>query len=215
MGFLNHSTNNIVIDAVLTNEGRNAIAEGGLDITKFALSDDEVDYTIIKKYGRIVGKEKIEKNTPIFEASTAADLGLKYFLNNGDTEQVGQILQTFTLALSSGDGITAGNNIAYNQNSSSGNTTNTFQIRIDATGVLSETLTNVALIEDGYEFQFSSTFLSHDGSSSMPAQFGIKAAAKNLPAYHNANQKLVLPITIKNQNGFEQTIFITIDPFAA
>ena len=31
-----------------------------------------MDYTLLKKYGETVGKEKIEKNTPIFEANTDA-----------------------------------------------------------------------------------------------------------------------------------------------
>ena len=77
MGFLDHSTNNIIVDAVLTDIGRKKLAEGTFVISKFALGDDEVDYNIIKKFGRTVGKEKIEKNTPVFEAQTNADLGLK------------------------------------------------------------------------------------------------------------------------------------------
>ena len=80
MGFLDHSTNNIIVDAVLTDQGRQALArnDGSFSISKFALGDDEVDYTIIQQYGRTVGKEKIEKNTPILEALTAGSLGMKY-----------------------------------------------------------------------------------------------------------------------------------------
>ena len=33
---------------------------------------------MIQKFGRTVGKEKIEKNTPVFEAQTNANLALKY-----------------------------------------------------------------------------------------------------------------------------------------
>ena len=80
MGFLNNSTNNIIVDAVLTDKGRQALADnvGSFQISRFAFGDDEIDYTIIKKFGRTVGKEKIEKNTPIFEAQTNADLGVKH-----------------------------------------------------------------------------------------------------------------------------------------
>jgi len=46
----------------------------------FALADDEVDYSIIQQFGRTVGREKIEKNTPILEAFTAGSLGLKHKL---------------------------------------------------------------------------------------------------------------------------------------
>ena len=72
MGFLDHSTNNVILDAVLTDTGRQFLArnDGSFSIHKFALGDDEVDYGVISKYGRTVGKEKIEKNTPIFEALT-------------------------------------------------------------------------------------------------------------------------------------------------
>ena len=80
MGYLDHSTNNIIVDAVLTDIGREFLArnDGSFSIIKFALGDDEVDYTMIRKFGRTVGKEKIEKNTPVFEAQTNANLALKF-----------------------------------------------------------------------------------------------------------------------------------------
>lgn len=78
MGFLDQSTNNIILDAVLTDTGRRLLAsQGRFVITKFALADDEVDYGIIEQYGRTVGKEKIEKNTPVFEALTNPSLALR------------------------------------------------------------------------------------------------------------------------------------------
>ncbi|MBK23597.1 MAG: hypothetical protein CME70_06280 [Halobacteriovorax sp.] len=82
MGFLDHSTNNIIIDAVLTDVGRAFLArnDGSFSIVKFALGDDEVDYEVIRKFGRTVGKEKIEKNTPVFEAQTIGNLALKHKL---------------------------------------------------------------------------------------------------------------------------------------
>ena len=41
MGFLDHSTNNIIIDAVLTDHGRKLLAEnqGAFQIAFFSLSD--------------------------------------------------------------------------------------------------------------------------------------------------------------------------------
>lgn len=80
MGFLDHSSSNIIVDAVLTDTGRQFLArnDGSFSIIKFAFADDEIDYTIIEKFGRVIGKEKIEKNTPIFEAQTNAGLALKY-----------------------------------------------------------------------------------------------------------------------------------------
>jgi hypothetical protein len=82
MGFLDHSTNNIIVDAVLTDTGRQTLSknDGSFVVSKFAFGDDEVDYSLIKKFGATVGKEKISKNTPVFEAQTNGDLALKYRL---------------------------------------------------------------------------------------------------------------------------------------
>ena len=81
MGFLDHTTNNIIVDAVLTDKGRQKLASAaGLNIKTYAFADTEVDYTLLKKYGEVVGKEKIEKNTPIFEANTGDSLGSRHSL---------------------------------------------------------------------------------------------------------------------------------------
>lgn len=72
MGFLDSTTNNLILDAVITDVGRQFLArnDGSFSLVKFALGDDEVNYGIITKYGRSVGREKIEKNTPVLEALT-------------------------------------------------------------------------------------------------------------------------------------------------
>jgi len=82
MGFLDHSSNNIIQDAVLTDLGRQFLArnDGSFSMHKFALGDDEINYGIITKYGRSVGREKIEKNTPIFEGLTNQAQAIKYKL---------------------------------------------------------------------------------------------------------------------------------------
>jgi len=82
MGYLDHASNNIILDAVLTDVGRQFLArnDGSFSLHKFAFSDDEVNYEVIAKYGRTVGKEKIEKNTPIFEALTNQQHSQKYKL---------------------------------------------------------------------------------------------------------------------------------------
>jgi hypothetical protein len=82
MGFLQHDTNNIILDAVLTDKGREFLArnDGSFSIVKFACGDDEIDYSIIRKFGRTIGKEKLEKNTPVFEALTNQSLAQKHRL---------------------------------------------------------------------------------------------------------------------------------------
>lgn len=79
MGFLKGTTNQIILDAVLTDTGRQFLArnDGSFSIRKFALGDDEVDYSTITKYGREVGNEKIIKNTPVSEAVTNQNYALK------------------------------------------------------------------------------------------------------------------------------------------
>lgn len=79
MGFLRHDTNDVMLDAVLTDKGRELLAaqDGSFRIAKFALSDEDVDYNIIQEFGRVVGKEKIEKNTPVLEALTTTSLSQK------------------------------------------------------------------------------------------------------------------------------------------
>jgi uncharacterized protein YaaQ len=64
----------------LTKKGREYLAKnnGEFNIQRFSLGDDEVDYNIIKQYGRTIGKEKIEKNTPVMEAATDNTSPIKY-----------------------------------------------------------------------------------------------------------------------------------------
>lgn len=82
MGFLQQDSNSIILDAVLTDKGREFLArnDGSFSVVSFALGDDEVDYSIIQKFGRTIGKEKIEKNTPVFEALTNESIALKHRL---------------------------------------------------------------------------------------------------------------------------------------
>jgi hypothetical protein len=46
MGYLDNTS--ITVDAILTNKGRELLAQGGtsFNITQFALGDDEIDYTL-------------------------------------------------------------------------------------------------------------------------------------------------------------------------
>ena len=42
MGFLDHTTNSIIVDAVLTDHGRKLLSEGEFKISYFKFSDDEI-----------------------------------------------------------------------------------------------------------------------------------------------------------------------------
>jgi hypothetical protein len=81
MGYLNNST--VTVDAILTKKGRELLAKGaGFKITQFALSDDEVDYSLYSTahplgsayYGSII------ENTPMVEASPDETQTMRYKL---------------------------------------------------------------------------------------------------------------------------------------
>lgn len=72
------------------------------------MGDDEVNYGVISKYGRTVGKEKIEKNTPIFEALTNQTHSQKYKLVSISNPN---LLRLPILALSGDSNVDALNNV--------------------------------------------------------------------------------------------------------
>ncbi len=92
-GALDHSTNTIILDAVLTTRGRAYLArfDGSFQIVKFALTDDEIQYNLIRQYGRIIGKEYIEKLTPVIEANTNAAATCKYHLIGASDQRIARL----------------------------------------------------------------------------------------------------------------------------
>ena len=90
MGFINKDT--LTLDAVLTNKGRDYLRKavfgenqnGEHVITKFALSDDEIDYGLweetpsgsnfVKLYGQVID------NQPLLEPIVTDNESMKYFL---------------------------------------------------------------------------------------------------------------------------------------
>jgi hypothetical protein len=82
MGFLNNTT--ITVDAILTKKGRELLArgDGSFRLTQFALSDDEIDYTLYNPNhpsGSAFYGEAIE-NTPVLEAFPDETQIMKYKL---------------------------------------------------------------------------------------------------------------------------------------
>lgn len=82
MGYLDNTS--VTVDAILTKKGREYLASGrgNFQITKFALGDDEVDYTLWNTahslgsdyYGEII------ENMPVLEAITDENFALRYKL---------------------------------------------------------------------------------------------------------------------------------------
>jgi len=75
MAFLDNS-GDIILDAVLTETGRKRMAQGKFKVTKFALSDDEVNYSLYDK-NHTSGSAYYDLEilqTPILEATTEVNL---------------------------------------------------------------------------------------------------------------------------------------------
>lgn len=152
MGFLQGDTNNIILDAVLTDTGRQFISrnDGSFSIVKFAVADDEVDYGIIRKYGRTVGKEKIEKNTPIFEALTNGSLAQKYrciSISNGNLIRLPSLIF-------SGEGVDVANRTV-----SIGNTTIKRRTITVYQDIVNESSIDVELRDQAFIVELSNQFL--------------------------------------------------------
>lgn len=81
MGYLNNET--ITVHAVLTRRGRELLAsENGLNITSFALADDEIDYTLYDS-NHPEGSQYYDsalRSIPVFEPLTDETQCLKYKL---------------------------------------------------------------------------------------------------------------------------------------
>jgi hypothetical protein len=89
MAYIDNQT--ITVDAVLTKKGRELLAKtGNLNITSFALADDEIDYTLYQP-NHPNGSAFYDialRNTPIFEPLTDETQTMKYklvTLNQGVT----------------------------------------------------------------------------------------------------------------------------------
>jgi hypothetical protein len=80
MGYLNSQI--ISVDAILTTKGRQLLSQGNFNITQFALSDDEIDYTLYNPNhpsGSSYYGEAIE-NMPLLEAFPDDSQIMKYKL---------------------------------------------------------------------------------------------------------------------------------------
>lgn len=158
MGWLQGDTNNLILDAVLTDKGREFLArnDGSFSIVKFAPGDDEVDYTIIQKFGRTVGKEKIEKNTPIFEALTNGFLAQKHRLVSVSNPN---LIRLPTLSFV-GEGVDTTNKIV-----SIGNTTiKRRQLKVFQT-IQNEDQIDVELRDQAFIVELSNVFLEIVGAA--------------------------------------------------
>jgi hypothetical protein len=88
MGYLPSDANEVIIDAVLTKFGRQKLAaQGTLGITRFALSDDEIDYSLydVANPNGTDYYDTAIKMMPILEALPANADSLRYKLFTNDS----------------------------------------------------------------------------------------------------------------------------------
>ena len=98
MGYLDNTS--VTVDAILTKKGRERLSQGrnSFQITRFALGDDEVDYTLWNPshtLGSSYYGEQIE-NMPVLEAITDENYALKYKLLTLDKNTIS--LPSFTVS---------------------------------------------------------------------------------------------------------------------
>jgi hypothetical protein len=138
MGYLNKAT--ITVDAILTNRGRELLAQGGrsaFNITKFAVADDEVDYGLYnvahpegsEYYGAII------ENMPVLEATPDEQQIMRYKLVTLNSTEFGNtfIQNNGEILIPSIDGFT-------DRTLTSDNTTSTFTVATNPTFTESYTL---------------------------------------------------------------------------
>ena len=230
MGFLDHSTKNIIIDAVLTDKGRELLAKnnGSFTISHYAFGDDEVDYTIIKKFGRTVGKEKIEKNTPVFEAQTLGQNGLKYCLTSYSDPSL-TVLPYFTFTPATvgevtTDSSTGLQSITIEQNVNSGALTaaqralvqeTTYQIVMDSRFIDMRN-TSVTPRTEPYGtnviYELAASSISNNPLSTVSFTIGASSAGKTLTQFHDSasNVKTVIRV-LGVSTGVSLQIPITVN----
>ena len=91
MGFQDNA-GGIVLDAALTDIGRKRMAQGNFRIDKFALGDDEIDYSLYKPAVG-TGSEDFSKldGAPIMEAFGGQNSNITYGLQNFIREDTVQL----------------------------------------------------------------------------------------------------------------------------
>lgn len=200
MGFLDHSTNNIIVDAVLTDTGREFLAanKGDFKIAFFSLSDDEVDYTIIEKFGRTVGKEKIIKNTPIFEAQTQSSIAQKHrMLSLPDPT----IVRLPKVSIEGTSGL-AGNVVPFTT------TTNTTRRVVFEQTIEGETKIPDGVSDTSFTVTVPDRFISVQNKTPFNIESSTRVASYTVQRTStNTKNGAIVEFTLSLQSGLDDTIF--------
>ena len=194
MGYLNNATT--VLDAILTKKGRELLARGQNEfrITKFALADDEVDYSLWDP-GHPLGSDyygQVIENLPLLEPTPDTNTIMRYKLV---TRAVGTRKMSTLLGIES----------AYTvQWSSQGNEAST-------AGPISPTTTNVpndgTTDPAGYSFTVLNSSIayltspSNDGGAGGGGAINYTASTQNISQTVFGNSCTIHPKAINDPNG--------------
>jgi hypothetical protein len=201
MGYLNNATT--VLDAVLTKKGRELLARGQNEfkITKFALADDEVDYSLWDEtnplgtdyYGKVI------ESLPLLEPTANANTTMRYKLVTRETgtnkmTSITNVQPSYDVNWNAGDS-TAGSGQLIQPNS------------INLPGENQQT------DADGYSFTIlnsSIAYLETDMSTTSPSNIDYTTSAQNMSQTVYGQQCTVFakPI-LESQHGAATTIIIT------
>ena len=112
MAYLSNQNDEIIIDAVLTKYGREKLSQqGSLGITKFAMSDDEVDYQLFNT-DHPMGTDYYDiaiASLPTLEALPGDNLTMKYKLitnRDGSLESISALQISYPATFDEANGIT-------------------------------------------------------------------------------------------------------------
>lgn len=204
MAYLNNTTT--VVDAVLTNKGRELLAQGNFNVTKFALADDEIDYSLYDSahplgtafYGTAI------ENLPVTEAVPDETLLLRYKLVTlpATTKNLPRlVLGTTSVSVIAGEKeyIDLGISTSPNLDGS----------RFGYTAILSDT--RLGRLEVGTNgTQFGQSQLIEDPGSSRIVQSLSATAIRFYPStVVNVNRSGTIRIT-GNESGATSTINVTV-----
>ena len=191
MGVLDNTT--ITVDAILTKKGRELLAKGEsqFKITKFALSDDEIDYGLYDVthpngsnfYGTAI------ENMNLLEAVPNEEVAVKYFLTTGTTEEGANP----SVTINGDTSISAGTSAIYN-----GDTSND-----------SETTYNWELSSTEYAYISSGGQLQMDDQDSAINSPSVTIVCRPEAALNSQNRQVTLK-AVGTQTGEPATKVINL-----
>ena len=235
MGYLDNTT--VTVDAILTNKGRELLAAGGrLNIVKFALSDDEVDYDLwnpahtlgTNYYGKVI------EDMPVLEALPDETQMMRYKLITLPKDVIGipvislqptavtftSLTQEITVSPSTLN-LQGGNSTLGYTAVLSDDTVATLEIASDgavsrttatrSTATRSGGISNQDLVTGATSFLDDEvTNISTAGSTVI--RTGSKFILKAKPQANLTSVKKALLTIVGNETGGFKTIVVTVDP---